>query len=852
MTARPTPAPDGLVAQFSDGVSDFFTPRYQLDGTVYGVLPRQIVNSRSLPSLQILRNWSAPKATIVPGACASAAGWCDTAHNIAASAFGWNFGYKGAGAVVGIVDTGIDLNHPEFAGRVLTGGCIVSSLNACTNSWDKVGGDTATFSSPNATHGTHVAGIAAGANTGLASQADILPVKVCSSSSNGCAGVTEGVVYASQHGADVINVSIGGPILSNSDIAGFRTAIGNGSLLVVAAGNAGNRYPTGGFLAGAAMQDGVRGSMIVVGATGGGGSDGYGVIAPFSQTPGNRCEIHGGHRYCMKDYFVVAPGYYIWSSVGNGTAAGATYGYLSGTSMATPYVSGLAAVIKGRWPSLNSGQIADIIFQTADDLGARGTDRTYGRGAVDITKALSPVGASVVATSGTLASVPSSSTASTAASSPARASSAPAQSTSVSGPSGAMRSLVTGPLSVAIRNSALLKNAIVVDSFGRDFRANLSKATYNFDMVNFDALFQSDNFQTYTPFAGAVQTGFGPVVASGFAVRTTTPRLLSGQFRNEDYSRYDVRDFEMMAMLAPGMSVQAGYNLDMAGRFNPYDASGSGAYDGLFFSASAVNSPYVSLTDGGSFIGTTMAIADDLQFSFGTSSLKPRTPDYDVPVFSKLAQLQGNQPYVDQRQADATEAAVTWNFADWGGLGVTASQTTERNGLLGGINSGALAITRDARTSAVGLSARLGFGEGWVTTFSYNEGVTQLNLRPNSLVTSADALHSRAYGIAVAKHGLFSGSDSLGFALTRPIQVYSGGIGLTAATGVDARGNLLTSSEHVSLASGTPETDVELGYVTSFFGGAVALQANAGYQMNFAGQKGTNSVSVLSRAKINF
>ena len=245
MTEQTVAEPDGVFAQLSGGVADFFSPRYQLDGTVYGVLPRQIINSRNLPSLQILHNWSRPSAAIVPGACSTAAGWCDTPHNIASSAFGWNFAYKGAGAVVGIVDTGIDLNHPEFAGRVLTGGCIVSSLNACTNAWDKVGGDTATFPGPNSTHGTHVAGIAAGANVGIASQADILPVKVCSSGSSGCSGVTEGVVYASQHGADVINVSIGGPILSNSDIAGFRTAIGNGSLLVVAAGNAGTRYPTG-------------------------------------------------------------------------------------------------------------------------------------------------------------------------------------------------------------------------------------------------------------------------------------------------------------------------------------------------------------------------------------------------------------------------------------------------------------------------------------------------------------------------------------------------------------------------------------------------------------------------------
>ena len=92
----------------------------------------------------------------------------------------------------------------------------------------------------------------------------------------------------------------------------------------------------------------------------------------------------------MKDYFVMAPGVDIWSTVGNGNHPGANYGYLSGTSMATPYVSGVAAVIKGASPFLTAEEVADIIFNSTDDMGATGIDPVYGRGAVDITKAMSP------------------------------------------------------------------------------------------------------------------------------------------------------------------------------------------------------------------------------------------------------------------------------------------------------------------------------------------------------------------------------------------------------------------------------------------------------------------------------
>lgn len=196
---------------------------------------------------------------------------------------------------------------------------------------------------------------------------------------------------------------------------------------------------------------------------------------------------------------------------------------------------------------------------------------------------------------------------------------------------------------------------------------------------------------------------------------------------------------------------------------------------------------------------------------------------------------------------ESSASSVEWNFTKWLGLGLTAAQSDERNGLLGKFEPEALPLQQSAK--AVGLSARFGFGAGWVTSFSYNEGITQLNLRPNGLLGSVDPLHSSAYGVAVAKHGLFSGNDSFGVAVSRPLELYNGGnSGAAAASGRDA----LIGSDRNLLPGGTPETDVELGYVTTFFDGALALQANAGYQMNLAGQRGQNSMTVLSRAKINF
>src|SRR6185295_274801 len=137
-----------------------------------------------------------------------------------------------------------------------------------------------------------------------------------------------------------------------------------------------------------------------------------------------------------------------------------------------------------------------------------------------------------------------------------------------------------------------------------------------------------------------------------------------------------------------------------------------------------------------------------------------------------VTQLIGQAPTMDQRQATATVANLNWDVAKWAGLGLTASQTTEHNGMFGGLTTGALDLASAANTTALGVSGRVGFGDGWVTTASYSQGITQLDLKPNNIITSSTDLRTRSYGVAVAKHGLFGDNDSLGLAFSRPIQVY--------------------------------------------------------------------------------
>jgi hypothetical protein len=363
----------------------------------------------------------------------------------------------------------------------------------------------------------------------------------------------------------------------------------------------------------------------------------------------------------------------------------------------------------------------------------------------------------------------------------------------------------------------------------------------------------------------ACSAGIAPAYAASHALdlssyntvvdRNAAPRArLAGQFDlglpgdlpvlaygPQQIAQIGLNDRIVHVPLLDGVSLDFGAGLDFAGKFDRFDAAGSSDYDGLFFSASAVNSPYVSLADGGTLAGLTADLANGLHLSVGAASVAQGTGADWMSPSSTVARLGGAPLPYDTRSASALLAGVSWDFASWGGVGVNAARIDERDGLLGVFDPS----VPSASTSSVGVSARVQLGSGWTTTASFADAITKLDLKPGFGVSS-NSLHTRSYGIAVAKRGLF-GNDAMGLAVTRPA---GGGDDLALVSGIDGRSQLVNVER--LLESRTPETDFELGYVTTFLDGSLALQTNAAYQMNFAGQTGTSSVSFLSRAKIKF
>jgi hypothetical protein len=285
------------------------------------------------------------------------------------------------------------------------------------------------------------------------------------------------------------------------------------------------------------------------------------------------------------------------------------------------------------------------------------------------------------------------------------------------------------------------------------------------------------------------------------------------------------------SILSPVLALDSGRNLDVAARFTRY-----GAASAPFLSAAAA--PYLGLANGGRYAGLTFVPAADLRFRLG-ASFNSETLDRFVP--DRLTGLSAMPLGYEPSQTRALLGGISWQA---GAFGIDLSGITAlRSGVPLGFAGASPAAPR-ARTDAVGLAAHLAFGGGWVTTAAYSQGLTQLDQRGGG----AEALRGHSYSLSIAKRGLF-GDDTLGFSFGRPAPGTLDGL-----AGFSAAGDLppMVIARSQALRAAAPETDFQLGYVTTFLDGALALQTNAAYQTNYQGRTGVNSVSLLSRAKIKF
>lgn len=291
-------------------------------------------------------------------------------------------GATGQGVVAAVIDSGVNQNSAEFAGRISP---LSADLTGSNRGIQDIGG-----------HGTAVSSVLLGAKNdvqmhGVAFNATLLTARTdtpgsCNdpnASNSGCThndnAIAAGVDLAVRANARVINISLGGSPANSTLRAAIGRATAAGVVVVISAGNEFKTDPTAAAnpdpLAQIALDPVARGLVLIAGAT-----NSSRIIADFS----NRAGIGAQYYLTALGVEVLAP-----------DETGRMFLY-DGTSFSAPVISGAVALLAQAFPNLTGTQIVDLLLRTTTDLGAAGVDSIYGRGELNLAKAFAPQGSTLL------------------------------------------------------------------------------------------------------------------------------------------------------------------------------------------------------------------------------------------------------------------------------------------------------------------------------------------------------------------------------------------------------------------------------------------------------------------------
>lgn len=635
-------------------------------------------------------------------------------------------GVLGAGVIVGVLDTGINTAHTEFRNnsRVLTG------YNAVDGSSDV---------SDASGHGTHVSGIIAAPGNGsgmygVAPAASLLMVKVFNGGTASSSIIDRGIDHASARGARVINLSLGATS-PTGEAALRRAAATNNTVIVVAAGNEAMRNPN--WPARYAREGWANGTILAVGAV-----DANKRLASFSNKAGDTAA-----------FYLVAPGVNIISSYNSG------YAYLSGTSMATPAVSGAAALVTGYWPYLRANQVAAILLNTADDLGAPGVDAVYGRGMLNVNRALSPIGSYTYrAVTGTRITVPLGTL--------GVASSQPRAST----PS-AFQGLRTE----------------VFDDYGRNFTSDEGTAVSARSTMTLDSVLgrpdrmldAADQVLTNGARLMRLQSSQTDVQTSVRADRQGMSGEPWNHIRRTDAS-------VMMLQMPSGHAFSAGDGglggMSM-GLMGTSLASKLAGTDGV------LTNPLLGFAPGHQFASVTMPLSRRWSTRLGLARSTARDAAHGDVDLLELSYQGSHQAY-----------------------NISSGQLREQ-GMLGGYSSSTLGLNQQTGTRGTTVSGAWLLGPHWTATAALSHTDTSA-ARPAGLLMQASGIQARSWGLGLVRSDTWRDGDRLSLTVNAPLRARSGSLTYSVVTGVTEQGDPIYGTHTVHLTPSAQEWLTEARYVT--------------------------------------
>jgi hypothetical protein len=620
---------------------------------------------------------------------------------------------------IAVVDTGIDIDSPEFAGRI------------SPDSRDMFDATTDRGYNASDDHGTNVSMVAAAARDGsgilgTAWGATILALR--SDSPNSCVSdsgstepdadcefsdstIAQAISYATAHGAKVINLSLGGDAPGGAVDTAVANAAAAGVLIVVSAGNDGNADPD---TFGAEIDTAGNGAVIIAGSV-----DENGTISDFSNRAGNQ-----------PNHFLTARGEDVCCEYRDGKLYVDDKGYVylfAGTSFSAPQVAGAAALLAQAFPNLTGRQIADILLRSAFDAGASGTDAVYGRGILDIAKAFQPIGTTSLAGGATPISLGDSSGA-------------------------------TSPAMGDAASHAALQTVVLDEykrAFGVDFAPALTGAVVS---------------QPLHGSVGGRQRRVSAGNAKAAVAFTIAPSIGGAEMPHVGLLRLSRDDAEQARVLAARVALQVAPHTRIGFAY-------AESADGLVAQLQGQDRPAFMIAggaagDAGLYRSTDASFA--LRRLLGPWGLRVSADSgktWCAAAMHRAAQLRGQR---DRNGVSDFGASLDRRFGDIHAT-VGLDWMREDATLLGAEFHNAFGLS-GADTLFLDAQADWDIAPHWRLGAALRNGWT--SARGGGLVAGGSRLTSRAWSLDLARSGVFESGDRLALRISQPLRVESGGLNL--------------------------------------------------------------------------
>ncbi len=608
--------------------------------------------------------------------------------------------------------------------------------------------------------------------------------------------VTQGLINLGRAGASVVNMSLGVPggVLNE----GWRDVFFDPAFLQVnpetvfvkAAGNDGVEQTNN-----VEWQFDHATNLIIVGSV-----DPSGAISEFSNTPGEACLLDAGvcaETNKLKYRFITAPGEMILVSDEKGGVTRAT-----GTSFAAPIVTGAVALMHDRWPWLEgyARETIDIIFQSAQDLGAPGVDGVYGWGLLDIEAAQSP--------------------------------------------------LSFGDLEfyqVDTKNGRLKRKAISASKARRNKQNWESKGVYfiAFEEIgdtqrDFAIPFSSqlvgqtvtvngveEQFQTYIyeRMRDWQDAGFtdvssltAPVRDGAWSIGLTATNLAPDASRQDNELPYALG--VTASNLGSGVTLRAGVG---AGAMSLSQHGGFGLFSDYNGETGGVN-PFLGLASGGAYASMDVAVGPRTRLSFGVTERSNARTFTDPTTGEEHSLVEGAPDYA----AAAANLGAVFTLSDALTARIDYTLLHEDTGLLG-VQGLSPVDLGGATSDTVTLGADMALARGWSLAVSGSVASTRDGALGDATLSIEDGgLTSTAMQLAAAKQGVFGDHDRMRLSISQPMRVQSGALAFTQLEVIDrSTGETGLVSHRVDMAESNSAFIVEGLYARPVFDGAAQFSAFA-------------------------